>query len=56
LRYYGTQEASKRILPTSESVSADMSGLEKLMVFSNFQIIKKTLYLFALFNDRNVAA
>ena len=35
-KFYGAQEVAKRLFPTVESVSADISGLEKLIVCLKF--------------------
>jgi len=48
VKYYGETEAIKRVLPNSESVIADLNGLQILIVIhsiiSNYVYILKLLY------------
>lgn len=38
IKYIGAQETTKRILPTHESVTPDVNGLEKLIVNKHFDL------------------
>jgi hypothetical protein len=50
LKYYGIQEANKRILPNADTVIADANGLQILIV----RKINIQLYIWKLFRSFNI--